>query len=376
MNSSSPAHLTSFENVKERVFGPDLARALAIFFVMISHMGGLYASWLGRIFPFGLAILGFFGVTLFFTLSGFLIGTILLTMTEQKVGAQEWGIFFIRRWLRTLPAYMSWLAILVLLSWAGNFIVPWPIIQQVIPYYLTLTQNLAWPMVSFWYGVSWSLTVEEWFYIGFPALIILLLAFRLKRPLVLGLATFCLVLFPLLVRLHLPIDINWDEVTSKMVISRVDSLAYGVIAAMAWRYMRLAQTHAFLLFCCGVFIVFYIWASGSYSALHFWTTHTQNMFIFNVTGIGYGLCMPFLMSWRSVPSWVRTPITLTSNHSYSLYLVHLSLMLVATTLKDRYGLSPYTTILFTCISIPLASFFIWRYIEKPCLKIRPHQHLK
>ncbi|RYE13802.1 MAG: hypothetical protein EOP34_08005 [Rickettsiales bacterium] len=79
-----------------RSFGLDLARAIAIGLVLMSHFGHN-----------ALDALGFWGVELFFALSGFLIGQILwrnFSQTDNWSGKQILN-FWQRRWWRTLPNY-------------------------------------------------------------------------------------------------------------------------------------------------------------------------------------------------------------------------------------------------------------------------------
>jgi peptidoglycan/LPS O-acetylase OafA/YrhL len=93
----------------KRLFGLDLVRALAIILVLLSHSRNLLISF----YP-GLDFLkagGFFGVELFFVLSGFLIGGILIKDIQAGF---DFGIlknFWKRRWLRTLPNYYLFLII-------------------------------------------------------------------------------------------------------------------------------------------------------------------------------------------------------------------------------------------------------------------------
>ena len=88
----------------------DLCRALAILLVLLSH-GRVFLRdalpW-AEVLRFG----GFMGVELFFVLSGFLIGGILLRVSRQP-GTAWLRVFYVRRWLRTLPNYYLFLLLTV-----------------------------------------------------------------------------------------------------------------------------------------------------------------------------------------------------------------------------------------------------------------------
>ena len=85
-----------------RVFGLDLMRALAIIFVVMSH--GSMLEKANTDFPWIRLVNG---VELFFVLSGFLIGGILIKNFQKtnSFGIKEIYNFWIRRWFRTLPNY-------------------------------------------------------------------------------------------------------------------------------------------------------------------------------------------------------------------------------------------------------------------------------
>ena len=90
---------------KERIFGLDLMRAMAILFVLLSHTVFLLPfskETQNLVFQY----CGFFGVELFFVLSGYLVGKILIKLfNERSAEFDTVRYFWIRRWFRTLPAY-------------------------------------------------------------------------------------------------------------------------------------------------------------------------------------------------------------------------------------------------------------------------------
>jgi peptidoglycan/LPS O-acetylase OafA/YrhL len=128
----------------QRNFGLDLARALAITMVFLSHGITLLA-------PLGV------GVDLFFLLSGFLIGRIYLRGNAEPHAFRLWG-FWQARWFRTLPPYLAALALYAAAQ-------PFFHNNAVHPDYLLFLQNYL-GMDGF--GPSWSLAVEEHFYLALP----------------------------------------------------------------------------------------------------------------------------------------------------------------------------------------------------------------
>lgn len=88
----------------KRVYGLDVLRAIAIFLVVLGH-GNINVA--GDLFENIPTIPLIDGVELFFVLSGFLIGSILIKIItkEQGLSAKSLTNFWKRRWFRTLPNY-------------------------------------------------------------------------------------------------------------------------------------------------------------------------------------------------------------------------------------------------------------------------------
>jgi peptidoglycan/LPS O-acetylase OafA/YrhL len=146
--------------------GLDGLRALSILIVLIAHLG------FDKIVPGGL------GVTIFFFVSGFLITRILVGEQNKSDGRIDLGPFYIRRFLRLMPA----LAVFITVSWL--LITPFggkPLPSQVaaaslyfMNYYQVIGDLVGWPNLLVPWGHLWSLAVEEHFYLIFPAALALL----------------------------------------------------------------------------------------------------------------------------------------------------------------------------------------------------------
>ena|SRR4030067_605713 len=88
---------------RNRVYGLDILRAFAILFVAYGHGSAILGDHINKtIYYFPI----FNGVVMFFVLSGFLIGGILLKVINQtEFNKKDLFNFWIRRWFRTLPNY-------------------------------------------------------------------------------------------------------------------------------------------------------------------------------------------------------------------------------------------------------------------------------
>ncbi|MEO8770115.1 MAG: acyltransferase [Ferruginibacter sp.] len=137
----------------------DGLRFIAIFFVLIEH----FAIVIGRHIS-----AGYYGVDLFFVISGFLITSILVKPNEKSF-AVNYKNFIGRRTLRIFPVY--YLTILIL------WIIGLPAVRENLIYLVTYSFNYA----SVRYNISadpvthfWSLCVEEQFYLFWPFVVLTL----------------------------------------------------------------------------------------------------------------------------------------------------------------------------------------------------------
>jgi len=93
-------------SLKNRIFGLDVIRALAILLVLCSHSTLLLFPNQKHILLTVIQFFGTVGVDLFFVLSGFLIGTIILKQVHKgQTKFKDFCYFWVRRWFRTLPNY-------------------------------------------------------------------------------------------------------------------------------------------------------------------------------------------------------------------------------------------------------------------------------
>lgn len=207
----------------------DGLRGVAIAMVLACHYT-LYAGAFGApafvhlLWP--LFRVGWVGVDLFFVLSGFLIGGILL---DARGSANYFRVFYLRRCCRICPVYFAFL----LLAWGVLPILRAPVLPP-LPVCVLFVQN-------FWLaahgssqvgvlGPTWSLAVEEQFYLLLPALIYFVAPRRLPRLLLWGIAAgpiFRAAVFTLRPGAGMAVFV--------LLPCRIDSLLTGVAAAYVLR---------------------------------------------------------------------------------------------------------------------------------------------
>ena len=191
----------------------DGLRAISIIAVTTSH---LFASLRG---------LGAHGVDTFFVISGFLI-THLLISEEQSTGTISWSRFYTRRAARIFPAYLLFMLTAGALGVIGVVPVTRAGWTQAATYTYSLLPHTSTEAITH----SWSLGVEEHFYLLWPATIATLGFRRARYPLaiaVLGAMILRLVIW----RSHINIDF--------FTLTRIDTIAIGCFAAYAWNSSRL-----------------------------------------------------------------------------------------------------------------------------------------
>lgn len=174
---------TPFKLSGRRIPELDGIRGIAILLVLIWHYGicqvttepNTLLAYVKKSLSFTWS-----GVDLFFVLSGFLIGGILL---DNKESPNYFKTFYIRRVCRIFPLYFLWLALFIIIVYAEVFPIfsrlnniSW-LFQKSVPVwsYATFTQNIAMMYNGgfgpHWLGITWSLAVEEQFYFFLPFVI-------------------------------------------------------------------------------------------------------------------------------------------------------------------------------------------------------------
>ena len=265
----------------------DLVRAIAILMVLIFHA----PADLGPLIPV-LKEHGYLGVNLFFVLSGLLVGRIYLS--ESSRPGFRVSRFWMRRWLRTVPPYIA-----ILCLWAAAHAIrgqspvpPWP--------YLAFLQNYLSDPYMNEMPFSWSLCVEEHFYLLLP-LLGLFVSGRRMAPLVLALAA-------------VPTITRWCEAgPSRATHLHFDGLLCGVFLAHAQRWSPEWTARVFRPRAATGVLAVALFAAAC--CCPWWLEHTvANLSFLIFTGLATCASAWRLASFRAVHTIAAT--------SYSAYLIH------------------------------------------------------
>jgi peptidoglycan/LPS O-acetylase OafA/YrhL len=358
----------------------DGLRGTAILLVILCHYVGNaehapLGIWLHRILAAFTA--GWSGVDLFFVLSGFLIGGILLEVRES---ANYFRAFYIRRVFRILPIYYLWtllfggVVICAVTLFPGRLAVTQHDLLR-IPVQLLFLQNIFIGMPHFtwtWFVVTWSLAIEEQYYLLAPPLI----RFLSRRAFAAALVA-TILLAPLLRFMLFRYWAPGTYFASFLMPCRADALAWGMLLALAWRderfRQRITSSGGFLRL---IFVALLLGAG----ALLWWLSHPVN--IVTVT-IGY--------SWLAI-LYSAALLTAVSQRdsllarcmrwkwlgwlggiSYCVYILHDAFNFFAHRLllhaePQLYNVRGVGVSLFALAVTLVVASLSWRYFEKPLIR--------
>ncbi|HKS84315.1 MAG TPA: acyltransferase [Pseudolabrys sp.] len=207
---------------ERRVVCLDGVRGLMTIMVLISH-------YFGEI-PHGITALmfGWIAVDMFFVLSGYLVGKLIL---EKQHNDNFFKVFYVRRVCRTLPIYFVCLAVNIVLMAA--FAAPWVDADRPLPIwsYFTFTQNIFMATTgnigAHWISPTWTLAIEEHFYLIVPLLFVVIPRRRIALTLA-GIAMGALVIRAAAFEL---MD-NQGLIGLVLLPTRADILTAGLLAAV------------------------------------------------------------------------------------------------------------------------------------------------
>ena len=353
----------------DHVTSLDGLRGAAVLLVLVSHFGilaplGLTGITLVDHFFRG----GYLGVDIFFVLSGFLITSLLLN--EHEAHSKIYLLrFYGRRFLRLLPALTILLFLYSIVTvlegkafssislgiWASLF------------YYLNWQYVFSFPRSFGDLGYLWSLSIEEQFYIVWPAVLILLL--KITKRAILHISFIAVLIALVFWHRHVlwttPGDLPYEQVTVFVrTDARIDSLLVGCITAFVYRHRLISIRLSQFLAVLGLLVlVMYLELSKPY---------TGYMFSGGFTVVAVSVaCLILGLTINTFPLtrlFQGRLIVLIGKTSYGIYLWHFPIFTFVnrhmTNVNEIYKVitALFFTALFTTAS--------WILIETPALRLK------
>lgn len=365
-----------------RIFGLDVLRALAISLVVLSHCTYLLFPNSETTLLTIIRVMGAVGVDLFFVLSGFLIGGIVLKLIAQhKTSFKDLFLFWKRRWLRTLPNYFLVLLLNIMLLLLLGIQLP-----EQLGLYIPFLQNFVSPHPDF-FTEAWSLSVEEYAYLLLP--LCLFGAFRVvksrnKNQLFLGVVLSLIFgLFLLKMSYYYTVEVasyrDWSASFRKVVVYRLDSIYIGfLLVYMVKRFPEKIFEYKRLL--CSLGLVLFVVLHILIFAFDLKPQDSLAFYVFvYLTGVivSLGMVFPYFLK-LNYRGFFFKPIEFISKLSYAIYLINYSIVLL--TIQYFFDIEVVTVfqkililVLFLGSTLVL-SVLLYIYFEKPILNFRERKY--
>lgn len=313
-----------------RIAALDGLRGIAVLLVVAYHYLGLPMGWAG--------------VDVFFVLSGYLITSRLVALRGSDHYFKD---FYARRARRIWPLAYLLLAVYTV----GLVSVGWPVLTDRV-WWSHVFMTSSWDTVRFheswplWilggFNVWWSLSIEEWFYVGWAPVV----AFTRKATLPIVLVI--LILSPI-VRGLVHDASGWEYAWFPV---RLDALAWGALIVL-WPSLRYVS----LKWVCVAGVIALVGISGGRESL------LMAVLGYSAIAATVALVISWLVSGKQFPALTWTPLRNLGAVSYGVYLIHLPvwfLMPGGTLTKALLG---------SLVTLGLSALS-WKYLEQPLLKKR------
>ena len=352
------------QRAADRSLALDILRAVACCLVIGSHLeiqtspSSLLAAWNRG---------GWIGVDLFFVLSGFLVSGILFREYQLR-GTIDLRRFLVRRALRIYPAFYLFLLLtsVTIAIFAKNYTMIGP--GRLLPECFFLQNYIP----GTW-GHTWSLAVEEHFYIGIAILIFALIGLRCDlRRWWIPMIFVCTAAAALAFRISRESDPHYQTRGQLLFPThlRMDSLGFGVLLSYLWnfhgqRLRRICHPLRWLLLASGCLLLL---------PAFIWPQSTPAVLTVGLTGfyLGAGAILLSLSLGRIPVNFLTSGLGLVGTRSYSIYLWHAP---VVTWVMPKAG--PYLNsvhamvVVIVALAICVAIGFLMAWIvEVPVLRFR------
>ena len=349
---------SSLPRVQTRLPALDGLRGIAIWMVLLGHYFVEYcASDLKRSSHLLSTVSSryLWGVDLFFVISGFLIGGILL---EHRHSPAMIKAFYRRRTLRIWPLYFF----LVLLLAGPTYFLGFAAQERYVPYwsYLLFVQNIPmstgyWALLPF--APLWSVAIEEQFYVAAPLLV--------RKASIGKIKSLILVTIALAIAMRMVcLSVTW--LTDIFSLCRMDAIALGILGALIVRKEAFSTLFTpgrlrvfFVLMLPGFFVI----AAFSPLPAYFAALAPSYVAVFFLALLLLALQTSSAVAGRVL----KHPLLVASGkYCYFLYLFHLTVLYNVELVFEDNPVAARVVSLGVCFAL---AFISWRFIESPLIAI-------
>ena len=363
--------METYNNKLDRSSSLDLIRIIAAFSVFIPHYIAIqYNNVLFN--NFYLKIIPIIGVEIFFSLSGFLICSQALKIihNDDKI-KQNFCIYIIRRIMRTWPLYIFGLLC---------YILYYKYYDINVLYYFFFLQNMFQPIISDdFFSVSWSLVVEEYFYLLYPLIfIVFYYIFRIKiinsnKNFLIFLSCIFMIIIFSYIRSVADINLNnWGKEIRRVGMFRLDSIAFGGLAAFLYPYLKNKKYFSliyFFIFVVSLLLIFDILNNYLLTKSFYNNNFGKNLIFFLFMICGSSLIYIFKANFEIYNLKIKKYISIISDLSYPLYIFHI---LIIDLTKNIFSNNLWLNFIFTSTILLIFCYILRKFIEIPILSNRPN----
>jgi peptidoglycan/LPS O-acetylase OafA/YrhL len=345
--------------IGRRVVSLDFLRGMAALSVTIPHFF-MFQHIRERVAE-SISILG---VEVFFILSGYVLAPQIMFFVIEQPNARNYPIFLIRRWMRTVPPY---LIALTLISTAHHELLTADFLR-----YAVYAQNFyRQSNTSDYFSIAWSLSVEEWFYLLFPPVLITVVIITRRSVVwaVLGGIAFVALISAL--REIFADYTQWGPDVRRVVIFRMDAIAWGFLLNLA--ITRSSAIKAISPMAAVIGFVAMLSASVflTINIANTPNTITERVFPYYAAAFGASAILLAIKAEPIFDKHLRLAAigSYLGRTSYSVYLFHL---FVLDTVGSTLSWLPWPVLLLVYLSATIAvASLMFTAVESPILSARP-----
>ncbi|HEV2479884.1 MAG TPA: acyltransferase [Puia sp.] len=336
----------------------DSLRTLAVIMTLLAHTAPVMIPYMH------------YGVPIFFTISGFLITTILLnTANATPPRSRPYIIknFVVRRALRLFPVYYLFL---VFFWFAKNHLSLFLWKDEFTPYFFTYTANIY--VFKFTSGAAgcfahlWSLSVEEQFYLFWPW-ILLYCPSRYRIPVIVGMISFALIF----------VCCNYkNDYIGSLPFGQFHNLGVGALLAVFYvknaaviRWLKDKRHLLFLLTFVHLIFVLIIFHQSAFFSFY------RELSLCSCT---FSIVLVSIFGWKGFMGYIMgsRPMRYIGTISYGIYLYHMPVpyiwRLVMARLDPNLHLNGWVLTGIWFGIIVLIAAVSYKYIETPFLKLKSY----